>query len=104
MNAEERLQHCVDTHKMPRDFRFDQQSKAKKAKSKNKKQTKETGEGSMDVDGVPQQKQFYLRNTKNKTFARYSGKKFTTDKENSSCATDVNMDEVVNDLKNSLPT
>ncbi|KAI8442446.1 hypothetical protein MSG28_005955, partial [Choristoneura fumiferana] len=91
MNAKERLQHCVDAHKMPKDFRFDHKPKPKKAKNKNKKQTEEN---LMDLDGVPEQKQFYFNNTKHKTFAKYTGKKFTTDKENSSSATDVNMDEV----------
>ncbi|XP_073948629.1 LOW QUALITY PROTEIN: protein lethal(2)k10201-like [Choristoneura fumiferana] len=101
MNAKERLQHCVDAHKMPKDFRFDHKPKPKKAKNKNKKQTEEN---LMDLHGVPEQKQFYFNNKKHKTFAKYTGKKFTTDKENSSSATDVNMDEVVNDLKSSLPT
>ncbi|KAI8442445.1 hypothetical protein MSG28_005955, partial [Choristoneura fumiferana] len=91
MNAKERLQHCVDAHKMPKDFRFDHKPKPKKAKNKNKKQTEEN---LMDLHGVPEQKQFYFNNKKHKTFAKYTGKKFTTDKENSSSATDVNMDEV----------
>lgn len=101
MNAEERLEHCVNVHRMPKDFRFDQKPKNKKGKAKNKNK-KSNEESSMDVDTVTKQKQFMFTNRKQKAFPKYTGKKFTTDKENTTA--DVNMDEVVKDLKDSLPT
>ena len=92
MNAEERLDHCVKIHKLPRDFRFDQ-----KPKHKNKKKNSSQA---MDVDeekkAVEKEKKFCFSNNKQKGF-----KKFTNDHQKSTGSVDV--DEIMSDIRESLP-
>lgn len=91
MNAEERLDHCVKIHKLPKDFRFDQRPKHKK----NKKNSQ-----SMDIDdsnkGDKKEKKFCFTNSKQKGF-----KKFTNDQQTSTGSVDV--DEIMSDIRESLP-
>lgn len=59
---------------------------------------------SMEVDATSsshESKKFFFNNSKQKSFKKYSGKKFTSDTPKSS--TSVNMDEVMSDLKENLP-
>ncbi|CAK1541476.1 unnamed protein product [Leptosia nina] len=81
-NPEERLDHCMKIHKMPKDFRFDQKPKKLKSNSKDNKK-----------------KDFTFSNSKVKSF-KYTGRKFTTDKRQT---TSDNMDIAMNSLKESLP-
>lgn len=96
LNSDERLEHCVKIHKLPKDFRFDQKPNTKIKKSKVKKKIHYDR---MELDSKP--KCFTLTNNKQKGFSKYSGKKFTKDVKGSS-SQDVNMDEIMDELKNSL--
>lgn len=93
LNADERLNHCVKVHKIPKDFRFDCRPKEK---SKNKKSTQ-----SMETDqaSIKEQK-FSFTNSRQKGFKSYTGKKFTNEQDSSAS---VNMDAIMTDLKESLP-
>ncbi|XP_072934636.1 protein lethal(2)k10201 [Epargyreus clarus] len=100
INPEERLDHCVKIHKLPKDFRFETKPKNS---SKNKKKNKQNVETSMEVDATncsQENKKFFFNNSKQKSFKKYSGKKFTSDKSKS---TSVNMDKIMTDLKENLP-
>ncbi|KAJ8713120.1 hypothetical protein PYW08_008424 [Mythimna loreyi] len=102
MTANERRQHCIDVHKLPKEFRFD--IKPKKNKKKNKASSDENAT-SMEVEneGTSDGKNnLVLSTSRHKTFAKYSGKKFTKNDGNKNTK-DVNMDEVMADLKESLP-
>lgn len=92
MNAEERLDHCVKIHKLPKDFRFDL-----KPKQKNKKKN---SSHSMDVDEekkvVDKEKMFCFSNSKQKGF-----KKFTNDQKSSRGSVDV--DGIMSGIRESLP-
>ncbi|XP_053617209.1 protein lethal(2)k10201 [Plodia interpunctella] len=94
MNAETRLTHCVEIHKLPKDFRFEQKPKNKKPKKHKKKQD------SMEIDGESADPKFRFTNSKQK-FA-YTGRKFTKNEENKSVC-NVNVDAIMADLKENLP-
>ncbi|XP_026755079.1 zinc finger protein 511 isoform X2 [Galleria mellonella] len=96
--AEERLDHCVKVHKLPKNFRFEQKAKTvRKPKSGN---TKNVGNNeSMDVD---RPSQFSFTNNKKKAFASYTGRKFTKTKKETP-SRDVDMDGIVEELKKTLP-
>ncbi|XP_045454167.1 protein lethal(2)k10201 [Melitaea cinxia] len=96
MTAEDRLNHCVKTHKLPKDFRFDQKPKQK---TKNKK-----NQNSMEIDKESSQKEkkFTFNNSKQIGFKKFFIKKFTNDEQNSTAS--VNVDEAMADIKDSLPT
>ncbi|CAH0713984.1 unnamed protein product, partial [Brenthis ino] len=89
MTAEERLDHCVKIHKLPKDFRFDT-----KPKHKNKKKKPQ----SMEVDGGngKTERMFAFNNNKQKGF-----KRFTNDQQRSTASVDV--DEIMSDIRESLP-
>ncbi|XP_041972298.1 zinc finger protein 511 [Aricia agestis] len=95
-NAELRFEHCLQVHKLPKDFRFDYKPKlVKKKKSKNKNTS-----SSMDVDRENINSTcINFSNSKTKTFKPF--KKFTCDKTKGSV--DVNIDQVMTDLQESLP-
>lgn len=101
-NSDERLDHCVEVHKLPKDFRFDQKPKKCVKYKKNKGKKKEQREEEMDLDSQVKEEKFTFYNNKRRGFAKYTGKKFTKDV-NEKSSQDVNMDEIVDDLKNSLP-
>jgi hypothetical protein len=63
-NTEERLDHCVKVHRLPKDFRFEQ--KPRKGKTKEKKANKR-----MEVDPTNDKDEFTLNNSKKKTFPKY---------------------------------
>ncbi|CAG4934110.1 unnamed protein product [Colias eurytheme] len=90
MNPDERLDHCVKVHKLPKDFRFDQKPKAKKQKKNS---------NAMEIDANSEPKKFVFTNNKQRSF-KYTGKKFTKDEKSGSS---VNMDTAMSDLKESLP-
>ncbi|XP_023933752.2 protein lethal(2)k10201 [Bicyclus anynana] len=91
-NAEERLNHCVKIHKLPKDYRFD--SKPKKS-SKNKKSQQD-----IQVDQASKKDQkFNFTNNRQKVFS-YTGKKFTQEQNTSAS---VDMDAIMIDLKENLP-
>lgn len=99
---EERLEHGVTIHNLPKNFRFDQTHLKTKSNKKNKH-----NKNSMEVDLQEQKVQENKEKTKkfrfvnNKQRGFYTGKKFTDDgkiKENS-----VNMDAIMIDLKDCLP-
>lgn len=96
MTAEDRLNHCVKTHKLPKDFRFDQKPKQKNRNKKN--------QHSMDIDKESSQKErkFTFNNNKQIGFKKFFIKKFTNDEQNSTAS--VNLDEVMADIKDNLPT
>lgn len=48
------------------------------------------------------QKKFSFTNSRQKGFAKYTGRKFTTNEENQT-PRDVNIDEVMEELKTNLP-
>lgn len=104
LNAEERLEHCVRIHKLPKDFRFDQKPKLPKInKQKSKKKNTKRNDSCMDLDNdVKSEKKFTFSNNKQKSFTKYTGRVFTTDNESTS-STDVNMDNIIEELKDSLP-
>ncbi|CAH2094080.1 unnamed protein product [Euphydryas editha] len=95
MTAEDRLNHCVATHKLPKDFRFNQNLKQKNKSRKN--------DNSMDVDKESSQKEkkFVFTNSKQVGFKKYLVKKFTNDEQNSTAS--VNLDKVMADINDSLP-
>ncbi|CAH2232007.1 protein lethal(2)k10201 isoform X2 [Pararge aegeria] len=94
MNAEDRLNHCVKIHKLPKDFRFDYKpkQKTKKKKSQPKMETDQTGT-------IHKEQKFNFTNSRQKGFS-YSGKKFTKEQESSAS---VDMDAIMTDLKDNLP-
>lgn len=96
------MDHCVKTHKLPKDFRFDNTNKPKNRK-KHKTNIK-YGNEAMDIDSGTNKmkKPFMLSNSKSKTFPAYTGRKFTTNNK-SSTSQAVDMDIIVDDLKESLP-
>ncbi|XP_047537977.1 protein lethal(2)k10201 isoform X2 [Vanessa atalanta] len=98
MNAEDRLNHCIKTHKLPKDFRFDQKPR-KKNKSKKNSQAME-----IDVDDIQaarkDSQKLIFKNSKQRGFQKYSIKKFTSDDKDSKS---VNLDQVMADIKESLP-
>ncbi|XP_013145900.1 PREDICTED: protein lethal(2)k10201 isoform X2 [Papilio polytes] len=80
LNPEERFDHCVKAHKLPKDFRFYQ--KPKIPKNKNVKND------SMDVDNeVGKSKLFTLNNSKVKAFVK-SCKRASLESENSLMSVD----------------
>ncbi|CAH4027988.1 zinc finger protein 511 [Pieris brassicae] len=85
LSPDERMDHCVKIHKIPKDFRFDQKPKKNKNKS-----------DAMDVDS---EKKFMFCNNKSKSF-KYSGKKFTND---TKATSSVDIDMVVSSLRENLP-
>lgn len=89
MTSEERLDHCVKIHKLPKDFRFDT-----KPKHKNKKKKSQ----SMEVDdgGGKAERKFVFNNSKQKGF-----KRFTNDQQTSTASVDV--DVIMSDIRESLP-
>ncbi|XP_049878991.1 zinc finger protein 511 isoform X2 [Pectinophora gossypiella] len=100
MDADERRDHCVKVHRLPKDFRFDQKPKSAKPKRPNhkKKTDKDKTETSMEVD---KNQTFSFNNSKQKAFVKYTGKKFT--KVSKSASQDVNMDDAMEDLRKTLP-
>ncbi|XP_075983584.1 zinc finger protein 511 lethal (2) k10201 [Anticarsia gemmatalis] len=104
-NADERLQHCIKEHKLPKDFRFESKPKSKNKKPKPNKKAN-TNDTSMEVDNQGStseiKKKIILTNSKQKTFVKYTGRKFTQNNKNN-VSKDVNMDDVITDLKESLP-
>ncbi|XP_013188362.2 protein lethal(2)k10201-like [Amyelois transitella] len=96
INAEERKSHCVKIHKLPKDFRFETNCKFQKQKKIKKRSS------AMEVDGESSkdQKQFSFINGKQKF--TYTGRKFTKNDEEKS-KRHVNIDVVMEDLKESLP-
>ncbi|KAL0867528.1 hypothetical protein ABMA27_008306 [Loxostege sticticalis] len=106
--TDERLDHCVKIHKLPKDFRFEQKHK----KAKKTKQKKTNDIVAMELDGQSvkldaqnsksDQKKFSFTNSRQKGFAKYTGRKFTTNEENQT-PRDVNIDEVMEELKTNLP-
>ncbi|XP_026333096.1 protein lethal(2)k10201 isoform X2 [Hyposmocoma kahamanoa] len=101
LNGDERLEHCVKVHKLPKDFRFGQKPKYPKVKQ-NKGKKKEQREEEMELDSQVKGKKFTFSNSRQKGFTKYTGKKFTKD-DKEGTSQDVNMDVIVDDLKNSLP-
>ncbi|CAH0696917.1 unnamed protein product [Spodoptera exigua] len=104
MTANDRLQHCVDEHKLPKEFRFDTKPCHKGKKKGKSKHSTDNNDQSMEHDGESSgniKKKVVLTTSKNRTFAKYCGKKFT--KNDTKTSKDVNMDEVMADLKESLP-
>lgn len=105
MSADERSQHCVEEHKLPKEFRFEMKPKNKNKKKGKAKHTSDGNEMSMEIENectTKEKKKIVLSTSKQKTFAKYTGKKFTKNDDNKT-KTDVNMDEVLADLKDSLP-
>lgn len=100
MTADERLNHCVQIHKLPKDFRFDLKPKAPK-NPKLKKKAAAKKEDKMELDQATNE--FTFSNSKQKSFSKYTGKKFTTDKKEKDNSSDVNMDTAMKDLEQSLP-
>ncbi|KAM3959530.1 zinc finger protein 511 lethal (2) k10201 [Aphomia sociella] len=94
--TDERLDHCVKIHKLPKDFRFEQ--KIKNAKSKNHKKNVRQKDA-MEVDSSPQ---FTFTNSKNKSFVTYTGRKFTKNRKEKP-SQDVDMDGILEELKQNLP-
>ncbi|KOB56938.1 Uncharacterized protein OBRU01_25763, partial [Operophtera brumata] len=77
--AADRMDHCVKTHKLPKDFRFEINPKKPKSRKKTKVQKNYESE-SMDLDSenTKQVKNpFMLFNSKSKAFPKYTGRKFT---------------------------
>lgn len=107
LNTEERRKHCIDVHKFPTDFRFDQQKKQQQSKRKNKHPKKHTvnSDELMVIDeninsseascssslnsiknvATPVIKNFSFGHAKNRGFSKstYTGKTFTNDNNNS---------------------
>ncbi|XP_049699166.2 protein lethal(2)k10201 isoform X1 [Helicoverpa armigera] len=104
MNANDRLQHCVEEHNLPKEFRFETKPKKSKKKTKTKQKTDENAMCmELDNESTSEVKnKLVLATSKQKTFAKYSGRKFTKSDANKP-SKDVNMDEVMADLKESLP-
>ncbi|CAD0204556.1 unnamed protein product [Chrysodeixis includens] len=101
--SEERNQHCIKEHKLPKEFRFETKTKGKT--KKNSKGNKSTDEAAMELDPASTSEgksKFLFNNSKLKTFAKYTGRKFTKSDDKKS-SKDVNMDAVMTDLKESLP-
>ncbi|CAG4968296.1 unnamed protein product [Parnassius apollo] len=77
-NPDERLDHCVKVHKLPKDFRFDQKPKTPKFKKKDINNS----DLSMDVDPATnkplENKKFLFSNSKQKAFSK-NCKKSTVD-------------------------
>ncbi|XP_045770991.1 zinc finger protein 511 isoform X2 [Maniola jurtina] len=100
MNTEERLNHCVKVHKLPKDFRFDskpKQTQANQSRSKNKKPQQ-----SMETEQARNKEpKFNFTNNKQRGFI-YKGKKFTKEQK-SSTSEGVDMDAIMSDLKENLP-
>ncbi|XP_028177667.1 zinc finger protein 511 isoform X2 [Ostrinia furnacalis] len=98
--SDERLKHCVEVHKLPKDFRFEQTHK--KAKKSKQKKT----DNSMDVEEASSSKvdysKFKFTNSKQKGFSKYTGRLFT-ENEKGSTSSGVDMDQVMEDLKTNLP-
>lgn len=98
--SDERKEHCVKIHKLPKDFRFECSAK----KSKFRKKSKADEAESMELDRESKQNPFMLSTSKSRAFPKYTGKKFTGSKDKKTRATkDVDMDEIVDDLKANLP-
>ncbi|XP_050353027.1 protein lethal(2)k10201 isoform X2 [Nymphalis io] len=97
MNAEDRLSHCIKTHKLPKDFRFDQKPRKK---NKTNKIAMEIDIDGSQADGQDLHK-FIFKNSKQRSFQKYSIKKFTTDDKDST--TSVNLDQIMADIIESLP-
>lgn len=111
-NAEERLDHCVNVHRLPKDYRFDRvQLKLPRGKKNKNKQTKE---GGMEVDCSntstqhaelrKEPKKFSFVNSKQKAFTKYTGKKFTDEDRENKDNKHVNIDTAMEELKESLPS
>ncbi|CAH2051760.1 unnamed protein product, partial [Iphiclides podalirius] len=98
MNADERLEHCVKIHKIPKDFRFDQKPKAAKCKNKNICDLPME----LDVESSKQLNKFAFSNCKQKVFVKSMNLRKVNYKNNGSSTT--NIDDVMLDLKESLPT
>lgn len=97
MNTDERLEHCVKIHKLPRDFRFDQKPKVAKCIKKNKSDISME----LDVDNSkPIKNKFIFNNSKQKVFVKSCKNKTYKCDESSK----MNMDDVMLDLKENLPT
>lgn len=107
--SEDRWDHCVIEHKLPKDFKFDQKSKPSK---KNKPQKTVKNQKLKNIEGVlkpndktdsenieSMQKKFSFNNCKHKTF-KYTGKKFTNTESNTK---NINIDVVMAELKENLP-
>ncbi|XP_068623624.1 zinc finger protein 511 [Battus philenor] len=69
MTPEERLDHCVKIHKLPKDFRFDQKPK------KGIKVNKNNMAMDLDIAKPVEQKKFSLSNNKQKVFSKSCQKK-----------------------------
>lgn len=96
MTSNERHDHSIKIHKLPKDFRFEQ-------KAKNRKTTSENENLRMDVDSVNKTKgKVVFSNSKQKTFSKYTGRKFTRNNEHKS-KKNTAMDITVDELKESLP-
>ncbi|CAB3219899.1 unnamed protein product [Arctia plantaginis] len=102
-NGDDRLQHCIKEHKLPKDFRFESKPSSKKSKKSRVNQNKGQTEVCMDLDGESSSSSKHkviLTNSKQKTFAKYTGRQFTKSK---NISKEVNMDEIMVDLKDNLP-
>ncbi|XP_059053426.1 zinc finger protein 511 [Achroia grisella] len=97
--ADERLNHCVKIHKLPKDFRYEQKTKIGKKKKSGNTRKVESNE-SMDTDGPPPQ--FSFTYNKKKAVTSYTGRQFTKNSEEKT-SRDVDMDEIVDELKKTLP-
>ncbi|CAG9791630.1 unnamed protein product [Diatraea saccharalis] len=99
MNADERMDHCVKIHKLPKDFRFERNQKGRKPKIKKEKENV-----SMEVDNAVKagkKKKFTFNNSRQKGFVKYEGRKFTDDDKMETGS--VNMDDIAAELKLNLP-
>ncbi|RVE45556.1 hypothetical protein evm_009821 [Chilo suppressalis] len=107
-NAEDRMEHCVKIHKIPKDFRFEQKQKQKTRRNPKENKRKEHG-ATMEVDsptvssGINKQT-FAFNNSRQKGFAKYTGRKFTDNTNDKKVTSnDVNMDDIATELRSNLP-
>ncbi|KAI5635668.1 hypothetical protein NE865_11574 [Phthorimaea operculella] len=95
MTIDERKEHCVKIHRLPKDFRFDYKPKSSQP---NKKKNPKKTDNFMEVD---KEQKFTFSNSRQRGFVKYTGKKFT--KDSTAPTQDINMDDAMSDLRNSLP-
>lgn len=97
------MQHCIKEHKLPKDFRFESKPNSKKNKKSKTIQNETQNEVSMDLEGESSSisvLKIDLTTGKQKTFSKYTGRIFTKNKQNHK---ELNVDEIMVDLKDNLP-
>lgn len=99
---EERMTHCIQIHKIPKDFRFESTPKSReRCKNKDSHKMDIETQGDSKTTSPKEVKtsntQFKFRNCKQKVFANFAGKNIAKGTEN------INIDQVMTDLKESLP-